>query len=82
MFKIVEYTNVQIIHVRQKLRLQAADSLIFFVLFCFVFGGFLDPWTCMMSVRADVPNMVMFRHTVLVVCAHNHHSSDGVGELK
>lgn len=76
MFKIVEYTNVQIIHVRQKLRLQAADSLIFFVLF------FLHPWTCMMSVRADVPNMVMFRHTVLVVCAHNHHSPDGVEELK
>lgn len=41
MFKIVEYTNVQIIHVRQKLRLQAADSLIFFVLFCF--WGFFGP---------------------------------------
>lgn len=40
MFKIVEYTNVQIIHVRQKLRLQAADSLIF--LFCLVFLVFLD----------------------------------------
>lgn len=43
MFKIVEYTNVQIIHVRQKLRLQAADSLIFFFLFLFCFGGFFGP---------------------------------------
>lgn len=82
MFKIVEYTNVQIIHVRQKLRLQAADSLIFLFCFWFFCCCFLDPWTCMMSVRADVPNMVMFRHTVLVVCAHNHHSPDGVEELK
>lgn len=42
MFKIVEYTNVQIIHVRQKLRLQAADTLIFcFVLFWFF--GFFGP---------------------------------------